>query len=150
MTSVWLPIVTDFFLFVATFRLVVQQKTRALHIASRRNFLSHNIELLSVAETDGLRVRQATLCGCFYQSVPDNITIFRYLCLPPKHFIQSRGSFWYGCRLLIRNVWVNRFNPYPTAFPYGNGMVLHFYQQQESSTTKTVHKVFNKGLKAYV
>ena len=42
------------------------------------------------------------------------------------------------------------FNPYPTAFPYGNGMVLHFYQQQESSTTKTVHKVINKGLKVYV
>ena len=42
------------------------------------------------------------------------------------------------------------FNPYPTAFPYGNGMVLHFYQQQESSTTKTEHKVINKGLKAYV
>ena len=41
-------------------------------------------------------------------------------------------------------------NPYPTAFPYGNGMVLHFYQQQESSTTKTVHIVNNKGLKAYV
>ena len=41
-------------------------------------------------------------------------------------------------------------NPYPTAFPYGNGMVPHFYQQQESSTTKTVHKVINKGLKAYV
>jgi hypothetical protein len=42
------------------------------------------------------------------------------------------------------------FNPYPTAFPYGNGTLLHFYQQQESSTTKTVHKVINKGLKAYV
>ena len=42
------------------------------------------------------------------------------------------------------------FNPYPTAFPYGNGMVLHFYQQQESSTTKTVHEVINKGLKTYV
>ena len=41
-------------------------------------------------------------------------------------------------------------NPYPNAFPYGNGMVLHFYQQQESSTTKTVHKVINKGLKTYV
>ena len=41
-------------------------------------------------------------------------------------------------------------NPYPTAFPYGNGMVLHFYQQQESSTTKTVHNVINKGLKTYV
>ena len=43
-----------------------------------------------------------------------------------------------------------RINPYPTAFPYGNGMVLHFYQQQESSTTKTAHKVINKGLKTYV
>ena len=42
------------------------------------------------------------------------------------------------------------FNPYPTAFPYENGMVLHFYQRQESSTTKTVHRVINKGLKAYV
>ena len=41
-------------------------------------------------------------------------------------------------------------NPYPTAFLYGNGMVLHFYQQQESSTTKTVHKDINKGLKTYV
>ena len=45
---------------------------------------------------------------------------------------------------------VTYFNPYPTAFPYGNGTVLHFYQQQESRTTKTVHKVINKGLKAYV
>ena len=43
-----------------------------------------------------------------------------------------------------------KLNPYPTAFLYGNGMVLHFYQQQESSTTKTVHKVINKGLKTYV
>ena len=41
-------------------------------------------------------------------------------------------------------------NPYPMAFPYGNGMVLHFYQQQESSTTKTEHKVINKRLKTYV
>ena len=44
----------------------------------------------------------------------------------------------------------SKINPYPTAFPYGNGMVLHFYQQQESSTTKTVHKVINRGLKTYV
>ena len=47
-------------------------------------------------------------------------------------------------------LWQNSINPYPTTFPYGNGMVLRFYQQQESSTTKTVHKVINKGLKAYV
>ena len=50
--------------------------------------------------------------------------------------------------ILIYGLW--DINPYPTAFPYGNGMVLHFYQQQESSTTKTVHKVINKGLKTYV
>ena len=51
-----------------------------------------------------------------------------------------------------RNIRNTRKNiiPYPTAFPYGNGMVLHFYQQQESSTTKTVHNVINKGLKTYV
>ena len=51
-------------------------------------------------------------------------------------------------RLLVFIFFV--INPYPTAFPCGNGMVLHFYQQQESSTTKTVHKVINKGLKTYV
>ena len=50
----------------------------------------------------------------------------------------------------LRGVGTIFINPYPTAFPYGNGMVLHFYQQQESSTTKTVHKVINKGLKTYV
>ena len=51
---------------------------------------------------------------------------------------------------ICKNVKMKVLNPYPTAFPYGNGLVLHFYQQQESSTTKTVHKVINKGLKAYV
>ena len=54
-----------------------------------------------------------------------------------------------GCNVYI-SLRVRHVNPYPTAFPYGNGMVLHFYQQQESSTTKTVHKVINKGLKTYV
>ena len=55
------------------------------------------------------------------------------------------------CSYLLQTVMtVKGINPYPTAFPYGNGMVLHFYQQQESSTTKTVHKVIIKGLKAYV
>jgi len=52
--------------------------------------------------------------------------------------------------LLRRQTPGTLFIPYPTAFPYGNGMVLHFYQQQESSTTKTEHKVINKGLKTYV
>jgi hypothetical protein len=58
------------------------------------------------------------------------------------HFTLMMGSC---CRQ--RNL---ALNPYATAFPYGNGIVLHFYQQQESSTTKTVHKVINKGLKTYV
>ena len=53
-------------------------------------------------------------------------------------------------KVTILTLYSFSINPYPTAFPYGNGMVLHFYQQQESSTTKTVHRVIYKGLKAYV
>ena len=54
------------------------------------------------------------------------------------------------CATLYTGLIKMAFNPYPTAFLYGNGMVLHFYQQQGSSTTKTVHKVINKGFKTYV
>ena len=53
-------------------------------------------------------------------------------------------------KILCHGTRGEKHNLYPTAFPYGNGMVLHFYQQQESSTTKTVHKVINRGLKTYV
>jgi hypothetical protein len=56
-------------------------------------------------------------------------------------------EFWQN---IFVNIYEYVFIPYPTAFPYGNGMVLHFYQQQESSTTKSVHKVINKRLKTYV
>ena len=62
------------------------------------------------------------------------------------YFVKEKTSFLTAGT----NVYSVSINPYPTAFPYGNGMVLHFYQQQESSTTKTVHKVINKGLKTYV
>ena len=72
----------------------------------------------------------------------------------PHMFVPDKASIItdHEVRLLheITTAPVKQLNPYPTAFPYGNGMVLHFYQQQESSTTKTVHKVINKGLKAYV
>ena len=67
------------------------------------------------------------------------IGTFRHYANAPNKVPREIGTY------ILRNI-----NPYPTAFPYGNGMVLHFYQQQESSTTKTVHKVINKGLKAYV
>ena len=63
---------------------------------------------------------------------------WHFIPLNSPHFGRTVGS---RCQI---------FNPYPTAFPYGNGMVLHFTQQQESSTTKTVHRVINKGLKTYV
>ena len=71
-----------------------------------------------------------------------------------KHIHQNhinQLTAFYHTKLIIRGHRLELpVNPYPTAFPYGNGMVLHFYQQQESSTTKTVHKVINKGLKTYV
>ena len=61
----------------------------------------------------------------------------------------NNQTYWVSSHLVSLHD-VRHVNPYPTAFPYGNGMVLHFYQQQESSMTKTAHKVINKGLKAYV
>ena len=76
-------------------------------------------------------------------SCPDVVSLVELLsgdgCGSPNYVQFSLFSF-----LLI-----DLFIPYPTAFPYGNGMVLHFYQQQESSTIKTVHKVINKRLKTY-
>ena len=65
-------------------------------------------------------------------------------------FIPLSNTIHKTTTLYAQKTLPHSFNPYPTGFPYGNGMVLHFYQQQESSTTKTVHKVINKGLKAYV
>jgi hypothetical protein len=68
--------------------------------------------------------------------------------LPP-----TSEEIWNGCcctgrgwleKLLDFRFLIFAIKPYPTAFPYGNGMVLHFYQQQESSTNKTVHRVINK------
>ena len=72
---------------------------------------------------------------------------------PVTHSLHAKiNTMWDFKNSLVRVTYCvcDCFNPYPTAFPYGNGMVLHVYQQQESSTTKTVHKVINKGLKAYV
>ena len=101
-------------------------------------------------------------------------------CAGGKHTVHGQGlsgdsahslkriKYFFSCHILMRVTYCDALNmfydllcrgyfclkafliPYPTAFPYGNGMVLHFYQQQESSTTKTVHKVINKGLKTYV
>ena len=75
----------------------------------------------------------------------------KYGCCPDAE-TEAQGEKFEGCKEVPAvpggELLVHIVNPYPTAFPYGNGMVLHFYQQQESSTTKTVHKVINKGLKA--
>ena len=84
----------------------------------------------------------------FFQTVIDTL-------IPTEAFIALRFTVYYShpkfsFHFAYSNTKPTNINPYRTAFPYGNGMVLHFYQQQESSTTKTVHKVINKGLKAYV
>ena len=74
------------------------------------------------------------------------------LIYPTRHILTEYINTHYNLYITFKHkfVYFSGVNPYPTAFPYGNGMVLDFYQQQESSTTKTVHKVINKGLKAYV
>ena len=105
---------------------------------------------LLVVEECGSAVVMVVMLDRSYSEATHSIRLF------PLHFpsraspcatrFQLSSSTY--CRLKYKNI--KQINPYPTAFPYGNGMVLHFYQQQESSTTKTVHKVINKGLKAYV
>ena len=73
-------------------------------------------------------------------------------------FVSNIGAYFHHAHFQLRQQTIlytpllhtENINPYPTAFLYGNGTVLHFYQQQESSTTKTVHKVINRGLKTYV
>ena len=70
--------------------------------------------------------------------------------LSSKSYLYSQHPSFKPTHCEVTTAAESVINPYPTAFPYGNGMVLHFYQQQESSTTKTVHRVINKGLKAYV
>ena len=82
-----------------------------------------------------IKVRRVKYGGTNYTSGENRILISKP---------EAKVSLW-GTVVILECI-----NPYPTAFPYGNGMVLHFYQQQESSTTKTVHKVINKGLKTYV
>jgi hypothetical protein len=95
-------------------------------------------------------------CRCYVQCGTQTLSLCQNLLT---------AAFRHLWDLFLASLWVNfldlrgdvrmsfgtaAFNPYPTAFPYGNGMVLHFHQQQESSTTKTVHKGINKGLKTYV
>ena len=79
-----------------------------------------------------------------------NICNFQLELYNPKNVSQGTYNEPGYVHILITTSSDISFNPYPMAFPYRNGMVLHFYQQQESSTTKTVHKVINKGLKTYV
>ena len=79
-------------------------------------------------------------------SQPNFLISYVQSTLPSLALLKNCGNF--GKQITLKTNYDNI--PYPTAFPYGNGTVLHFYQQQESSTTKTVHKVINKGLKKYV
>ena len=85
------------------------------------------------------------LCGLYLKYNSDQFYQTFELCILSVIVARSMSIIVSPCTRIHET-----HNPYPTAFPYGNGMVLHFYQQQESSTTKTVHKVINKGLKAYV
>ena len=124
--------------------------TRVVSVFASRDLLCRSpiIDPLRKARADPLRCRRGYRLAPRYkyhgQSICFNsfsmscvILYYQRICL---HEWYTKNE-WFFCFII---------NPYPTAFPYGNGMVLHFYQQQESSTTKTVHKVINKGLKTYV
>ena len=100
-------------------------------------------------------MEQIPYCGANFRSTVQEISCFvwdRKVNYCQQNPAAVTFAIWIRSRVSHHIFFFFRmcFNPYPTAFPYGNGMVLHFYQQQESSTTKTVHKVINTGLKTYV
>ena len=100
-----------------------------------------------------LRAVSLCVCVCVVSVVVGHKRLFTELQTVLLHanlVITTAKHIVFYRRGTVQGVTVFFLNPYPTAFPYGNGMVLHFYHQQESSTTKTVHKVINKGLKTYV
>ena len=102
------------------------------------------------ATAGGLSLRPAVRSLCPYNHFLDTFWCLKQYLLHILIYLYTCSGFpGRFCNKTPSSVF-STINPYPTAFPYGNGMVLHFYQQQESSTTKTVHKVINKGLKTYV
>ena len=134
----------------ATCTIAALHSLHALHYAFRTRRM-----LQKTSKNDALcRDASETWVGRLEVPSPTSLTIMSPVLHEKLKVTQFVKKFFkcYGSRSLsdiIRGN-IEYINPYPTAFPYGNGMVLHFYQQQESSTTKTVHKVINKGLKAYV
>ena len=55
-----------------------------------------------------------------------------FLIFSIEHVIRKVQEIQEGLKLNGTHqviVYADDVNPYPTAFPYGNGMVLHFYQQ---------------------
>ena len=86
-------------------------------------------------------------------NIIERVTDFKYLEYCISEYKSDLADKLQTCNKINGAIWRHfgkQINPYPTAFPYGKGMVLHFYQQQESSTTKTVYKVINKRLKTYI
>ena len=130
----------------------VQFQGRRVNAQNYRNW-ELKVKRSSLLVSDGESVRGAVSTAHCYQKhlsdsrLPIRIRIYEILS---EHKFMELYIFLIRSQNLRNKCIYPYINPYPTAFPYGNGMVLHFYQQQESSTTKTVHRVINKGLKTYV
>ena len=115
------------------------------------SFKEHNIFIFQTVRIQASRFLKIKLLCCL--EISENVTQVASPCRRMTKPSLIDICFCNESVCLIdnhNNIKLSLLNPYPTAFPYGNGMVLHFYQQQESSTTKTVHKIINKRLKTYV
>ena len=105
---------------------------------------SNHLQNSSPAQPSRAPVMNAIPCAIRFNPSELLMFLFNLLACLQHDQIQCCLHHNMGSRAIIK---IGSLIPYPTAFPYGNGMVLHFCQQQESSTTTTVHKVINKGLK---
>jgi len=73
------------------------------------------------------------LCLCS-DAINFNNILRLFLAIPSDLFLSDTLELimyaFFSCRdgsIYISVIDFSLINPYPTAFPYGNGMVLHFY-----------------------
>ena len=103
--------------------------------------MRRDIQLLQIQAhcckiTERHHIPASEILGLFEIICVRGVQIFLTAGHPDVSDLAKYKESYLGANAKFRKATIN---PYPTAFPYGNAIVLHFYQQQESSTNKTVH-----------
>ena len=91
------------------------------NVEAVRNAVEQRPRLSAVRHAQALRLSDTTVRRILHQ----DLNFHPYKLMHGQELNQQD----FGKRTTFAETMLQVFNPYPTAFPYGNGMVLHFYQQ---------------------